>query len=190
MRWIIVLVGMVVLASGCARPGAQEATSPCDGEFGHGEFGADYAVVVRLSSPPAVGETARLTVGACGKRSAPVDVWVRLPDGFEWREPPAGATVTTKPAPSGGCAKTAAGRWDLAAMTPLTLTATVVATKMGAAKLAAFVDPADGRPVPGDSASVYLTVGAGHASSHFGHPEQTGDASASTATPRPVPVCD
>lgn len=152
-----------------------------------GEFGSNFAVLATLSSPPVVGETATLTVAACAKLAARAVVSVTLPDGFEWRTPPTGTAVTTAPGSYGGCEQTAAGEWNLSAMTPVRVSGTVAATRAGLAELAGVVEPAEGQPGPGNAAYVYLTVGAD--SSHFGYPESSGDAAATTASPRPVPDC-
>ncbi|TDV47068.1 hypothetical protein [Actinophytocola oryzae] len=186
MPWLVVL--LCLLVSACGRPAADtEPASPCAAEFGRGEFGSDYAVVATLSHPPVVGETATLTVGACAKEPGDVIISVRLADGVEWRTPPDGTSVTTEPAPYGGCRATATRRWDLAAMTPVALTGVVVATKAGTAELTGTVEPAGDRVGQGNSAYVHLTVGAD--ASHLGFPERSGDDSATTATPRPSPDC-
>lgn len=188
MLWVGVVL---VLASACGRPAADPPPvpdSPCEAEFAQGEFGSNYAVTATLSRPPSVGETATLTVGACAKESARTVVSIRLRDGVEWRTPPEGMTVTAAPAPYGGCEETATGEWDLRAMTPVDLAGTVVATETGTAELAGFAAPAEaGVPLPGNSAYVYLTVGEDR--SYFGYPELSGDSSATSAIPRPVPVC-
>jgi len=186
------VVAVLVVASACGRPAADPPASACEAPFAQGEFGSNYAMVARLSNPPAVGETATLTVGACAKEAARSVVSVRLRDGFEWRTPPNGTTVTKRPAPYGGCEETAAGQWDLPAMTQVELVGTVVATKAGTAELGGFAAPvAADVPLPGNSAYVYVTVGADRDSSHFGYPDDTGDASSSSssATTPPTPVC-
>jgi hypothetical protein len=183
------VVAVLVVASACGRPAADAPASACEAPFAQGEFGSNYAVVARLSHPPAVGETATLTVGVCAKEAARSVVSVRLRDGFEWRAPPEGTTVTSRPAPYGGCEETAAGQWDLSALTPMELVGTVVATKAGPAELGGFAEPATTDvPLPGNSAYVYVTVGTDH-DSHFGYPDDTSDASASSATTPPTPVC-
>jgi hypothetical protein len=158
-------------------------TSPCEAEFGQGEFGSDFAMLATLSRPPKVGEEATVTVGVCAKEATKAVVSVKLPGGLEWRALPEGMTTGIAPEPD--CATTAAGTWDLAAMTPLTVTGTVAATKAGTAEVAGSVKPADGQG-PGNSAYVYLTVGKD--SSHFGYPETSGDAAATSGTP-PAPKC-
>jgi hypothetical protein len=185
------VVAVLVLASGCGRAEDEPAGSSCDAPFAQGEFGSDYAVVATLAHPPALGETATLTVGVCAKKTARSSVSVRLRDGFEWRTPPEGTTVTTRPAPYGGCEQTATGERSLSAMVPVELVGTVVATREGPAEVAGFAAPATaGTVFLGNSAYMHVTVGAGPGSSHFGYPEGTSDASASPATTPPVPVCD
>jgi hypothetical protein len=185
--WVI---AVLVVASACGRPAADPPASACEAPFARGEFGSNYAMVATLSHPPAVGETATLTVGVCAKEAARSLVSVRLRDGFEWRTPPERTTVTRRPAPYGGCEQTAAGEWDLSALTPVELVGTVVATKAGPAELGGFAEPvAADVPLPGNSAYVYVTVGTDRDSSHFGYPDDTGDASSSATLP-PVPVCD
>jgi hypothetical protein len=181
-----------VLAVACGQPADDAAagpavSSPCQARFANGEFASNYAIVLTLSHPPAVDETATLTVGVCAKTTRAV-VSVRLPDGVQWREPPAGSTVTVRPGPYGGCEQTATGQWGLSVMTPLNLVGTVAATKTGLAELAGSIDPVAGDALPGNTASVFVTVGTDRTSSHFGYPESAGDASATSAIP-PVPVC-
>lgn len=191
--WVVVmLVMVVVMVSACGEPAAAPPASACEAPFAQGEFGSNYAVVATLSHPPAVGETATLTVGVCAKEAARSVVSVRLRDGFEWRTPPDGTTVTRRPAPYGGCEQTAAGEWGLSALTPVELVGTVVATKAGPAELGGFAEAvAADVPLPGNSAYLYLTVGADRDSSHFGYPEDDGDTSSSaTGTLPPLPVCD
>jgi hypothetical protein len=181
---------VLVLASACGRSAGESPpfSQPCEVPFAQGEFPTDFAVVSSLSNAPALGETATFTVGVCAKEAARSLVSVRLRDGFEWRTPPERTTVTTRPAPYGGCEQTAAGEWDLSALTPVELVGTVVATKAGPAELGGFAEPvAADVPLPGNSAYVYVTVG--RDSSHFGYPDDTGDASSSATLP-PVPVCD
>jgi hypothetical protein len=180
-----VWVAVVLLASACGRPAEEEAASPCDGEFASGEFGSNYAVLAALSHPPAVGDTATLTMGVCAREAARSTVSVRLRGGLAWRTPPDGTVVTRAPAPYGGCEETAAGEWDLLAMTPLRLTGTVVATAAGTAELTGSAVPAVAGSGAGNDAAVYLTVGADAASSHFGYPERDGPEPATTATPLP-----
>lgn len=179
---IVALVGLVLLVSACGRtPERANVTSPCEAEFRQGEFGSNVAVLATMSGPPAVGEEASLTVGVCAKKDTRAVVSVKLPDGFAWRTPPAGTTVTETPGPYGGCDTTASGEWDLVAMTPVRLSGTVAATKEGPAELGAFVQP--GEPGPGGAAYVRLTVGADE--SRWGYPDLSGDASATSATPKP-----
>lgn len=185
---------VLVLASACGRPAGDPPPvpdSPCEARFDTGEFGANYAMTATLSRAPAVGETATLTVATCAKEGARTVVSVVLSDGVEWRTPPEGTTVTSRPGPyGGGCEDVATGEWDLVAMTPLELTGTVVATKTGTADLAGSVGPSDANGLlPGNAAHVYITVGDDRTPSYFGYPELSGD-TASTSTQRPVPVCD
>lgn len=185
---IVVVLALVLLASACGRtPERANVVSPCEGEFGKGEFGSNFAVLTTLSGLPAVGEDATLTVAACAKEAARTVVSVKLPDGFEWREPPVGTAVTSAPGPYGGCDKTATGEWSLAAMTPFRLTGAVTATKEGPAELGGFVQPGEGQPGPGNAAYVYLTVGADE--SRWGYPDLSADSSATSATPPPRPDC-
>jgi hypothetical protein len=186
MPWIVVLCVVGALVSGCGRAPAPEVKSPCDAEFAQGEFGSDYAMLASLSRPPAVGETATLTIGVCAKTTAPAKVSVRLTGGVEWRTPPEGTTVTVAPGPYGDCVATATGQWDLTAMTPRDVTGTVVATEAGTAELAGIVESASGRPGPGNSAYVYLTVG--DESSEFGYPDLSSDSSATNVQPK-LPDC-
>jgi hypothetical protein len=186
---IVALVVLALLASACGRtPERANVASPCEAEFGKGEFGSNYAVLTTLSGLPTIGEEATLTVAACAKEAARTVVSLKLPDGFEWRTPPVGTTVTSAPGPYGGCDKTATGEWQLAAMTPVRVTGTVTATKAGPAELAGSVQPAEEeQPGPGNDAYVYLTVGAD--SSQWGYPDLSADSSATSATPRPKQVC-
>jgi hypothetical protein len=181
---IVAVVALVLLVSACGgSPERAKVTSPCEGKFAQGEFGSNFAVTAELSRAPAVGEEATVTVGVCAKEAAKAVVSVKLPPGFEWHALPKGMTTGIANVP--GCPATAAGTWDLAAMTPLTVTGTVAATKAGTAELGAFVEPVDG-PGPGNAAYVYLTVG--EDSSHFGYPDTSSDSSATTVTPK-APKC-
>lgn len=183
---IVAVLALALLLSACGRtPERAKATSPCEAEFGHGEFGSNFAMTATLSTAPVVGEVATLTVGACAKEAAKAVVSVKLPDGFEWREQPKGMTTGIAPGVS-GCETTASGDRDFTAMTPVTVTGTVAATKAGTAELAGFVNPVEGQPGPGGSAYIYLTVGKD--SSHFGYPESSSDSSATSAIPT-VPKC-
>lgn len=186
---IVAVLGLVLLVSACGRtPERSNVVSPCEAEFGQGEFGSNFAVLTTLSGLPAVGEEATLTVAACAKEAARAVVSLTLPDGFEWRAPPVGTTVTAAPGPYGGCDTTAAGEWDLAAMTPVRLSGTVAATRAGEADLGGFVQPTEGQPGPGNAAHVYLTVGEDF--SRWGYPDLSPDPAATSATPPPRPVCD
>jgi hypothetical protein len=184
----VALVGLVLLASACGRtPEGANVTSPCEAKFGKGEFGSNFAVLTTLSGLPATGEEATLTVAACAKEAARTVVSLRLPDGFEWRTPPVGTTVTSAPGRYGGCDKTAAGEWELAAMTPVRVAGTVTATREGPAELAGFVQPVEGQPGPGNGEYVYLTVGAGE--SRWGYPDLSATSAATSATTPPKPDC-
>jgi hypothetical protein len=190
--WVVaVLAVMSVMTSACGGPAADPPGTACQAPFARGEFGSNYAVVATLSHPPAVGGTATLTVEVCAKEAARSVVSVRLRGGFEWRTPPDGTTVTRRPAPHGGCEQTAAVERDLAALTPVELVGTVVATTAGPAELGGSAEAvATDVPLPGNSAYLYVTVGADRGSSHFGYPEDDGDTSSATGTRPPPPVCD
>jgi hypothetical protein len=90
-----------------------------------------------------------------------------------------------------GCLTWASATWDLTAMHPLRLSATVIARKTGLATLtasAAFVSP--GVIVPAGSDSVSITVGPTATSSYFGY--RPGNVSSSTLVPSgppPAPSC-
>lgn len=185
---IVVVLALALLASACGRtPERANVASPCEGKFSKGEFGSNFAVLTTLSGLPTLGEEATVTVAACAKETARTVVSVKLPDGFEWREPPVGTTVTSSPNPFGGCDKTAAGEWDLVAMTPFRLTGTVTATKEGPAELGGFAQPVEGQPGPSNAAFVYLTVGAEE--SQWGYPDLSDGTTSTSDTPRPKPDC-
>jgi hypothetical protein len=191
----VLWVGVVlVLASACGRSAGNPPPvpdSPCDARFDKGEFASNYAMTATLSRAPAVGETAELTVATCAKEGTRTAVTVVLPDRVEWRTPPAGTVPSSRPGPYGGCDDVATGEWDLTAMTPFEVTGTVVATKTGPADLTGSASAVAPSPMlPGNAAHVYITVGDDRTLSYFGYPEYDGDAASTSATQRPVPVCD
>lgn len=167
--------------------------SPCDLPFAQGEWGAYTTVALRLSRAPAAGQTATIAIAVCAKHTGAVRTLIVLPDGFSWAHPPPGMTISrrTSPNPANlGCLTWASAAWDLTAMHPLRLSATVIARKTGSATLTAsatFVSPII---VPAGSDSVSITVGPTATSSYFGY--RVGNVSSSTpipSRPPPVPSC-
>ena len=193
---VAVALGVVVFVAvhGGGDPAAEPPIPVCERPFANGEWGADTVVVASLSTPPAVGTTATLTVQACAKRAGQLKITIELPDSFDWSPAPAGTTVTQRVSPNPanfGCLDVASGTWPVSALQPLSLTGTVAAHATGFATLTAtafLTGPQES--TQGNADNVFVTVGATSSSSYFGsRPEDLDTRSTNTPATPPTPSC-
>jgi hypothetical protein len=161
----------------------------CERPFARGEWGTDVLVQLRLSRPPAMGQSATVFVDVCAKRHGPVRLIVTLPESFAWVQLPPGLAARDRVSPNPanfGCLHEAQGTVAVAARVPFRLTGTARAQRPGPATLIAGATPQSGL---GDSDYAYLTVGRIPESSHFGFPRQRGPYATTTVTAPPTPMC-
>lgn len=163
----------------------------CERTFARGEWATDVLVELRLSRPPALGQSATLFVEVCTKQSGTIELSLALPEPLEWERRPPGFSaqdrITHNPA-GYGCLSWTLATTSLQARQPLQLNGVIRARESGYGTLTANASPATGT---GDAGHLNLTIGRTPATSFFGFRLGKGPhATVEASMLPPVPLCE